>query len=66
MENQAALLEQAHEASTSPGVYLMKDEKDGILYIGKAKNQLWATLTAIALNLIRMANIEARDSRLAA
>ncbi len=35
-------------------------------YIGKANNQLWATLTAIALNLIRMANIEARDSRLAA
>lgn len=31
-------------------------------YIGKAKNQLWATLTAVALNLVRMANIEGRDS----
>jgi len=29
-------------------------------YIGKAKNQLWATLTAVALNLLRMANIEAQ------
>ena len=34
-------------------------------YIGKAKNQLWATLTAVALNLVRMANIEGRDSELA-
>ena len=31
-------------------------------YIGKAKNQLWATLTAIALNLLRMANIEAQTA----
>ena len=31
-------------------------------YIGKAKNQFWATLTAVALNLVRMANIEGRDS----
>lgn len=41
MENQAnkaALLEQAHEASTSPGVYLMKDEAGVIIYVGKAKN----------------------------
>ena len=29
-------------------------------YIGKAKNQLWGTLTAVALNLVRMANIEAQ------
>jgi transposase len=29
-------------------------------YIGKAKNQLWATLTAIALNLVRMTNIAAQ------
>jgi transposase len=29
-------------------------------YVGKAKNQLWATLTAVALNLVRMANIEAQ------
>jgi hypothetical protein len=29
-------------------------------YIGRVKNQLWATLTAIALNLTRMANLEAR------
>jgi transposase len=29
-------------------------------YIGEAKNQLWATLTAVALNLLRMANIEAQ------
>ena len=31
-------------------------------YIGKAKNQLWATLTAIALNILRMANIEAQQA----
>ncbi len=31
-------------------------------YIGKAKNQLWATLTAVALNLVRMANIEAQSA----
>ena len=31
-------------------------------YIGKAKNQLWGTLTAIALNLVRMANIEAQTA----
>jgi transposase len=29
-------------------------------YIGRAKNQLWATLTALAFNLVRMANLEAR------
>ena len=34
-------------------------------YIGIARNQLWATLTAVALNLVRMANIEGRDSELA-
>ena len=28
-------------------------------YIGLAKNQLWATFTAVAYNLVRMANIEA-------
>jgi excinuclease ABC subunit C len=41
MENQApraALLDLAHEASTSPGVYLMKDAGGGVLYVGKAKN----------------------------
>jgi excinuclease ABC subunit C len=32
------LLEKARETSTSPGVYLMKDEKGGVLYVGKAKN----------------------------
>lgn len=31
-------------------------------YIGKAKNQLWATLTAVALNLVRMAIIEAQSA----
>lgn len=29
-------------------------------YIGCAKNQLWATFTAVAYDLVRMANIEAR------
>lgn len=29
-------------------------------YIGRAKNQLWATFTAIAFNLTRMANLEAQ------
>ncbi len=41
MENQefrAQLLVETREASTSPGVYLMKDEEGGILYVGKAKN----------------------------
>lgn len=41
MENQvskAELLVQAHAASISPGVYLMKDVQGEILYIGKAKS----------------------------
>jgi excinuclease ABC subunit C len=42
MENQALKrlqnLDRAKEATTSPGVYLMKDEHGGILYVGKAKN----------------------------
>ena len=47
MENQAPkpfkpnrrhLLDQARVAQTSPGVYLMKDEAGGVLYVGKAKN----------------------------
>lgn len=29
-------------------------------YIGRAKNQLWATLTAVAYNLVRMTNLEAQ------
>ena len=29
-------------------------------YIGRAKNQLWATFTAVAFNLVRMANLEAQ------
>lgn len=37
-DHRAYLLTQAREASTSPGVYLMKDEQGGILYVGKAKN----------------------------
>lgn len=31
-------------------------------YIGRAKTQLWATFTAVALNLVRMANIEAQSA----
>ncbi len=47
MENQAPkpirpqrreLLESARAAQTTPGVYLMKDPTDGVLYVGKAKN----------------------------
>ncbi|MBC7385034.1 MAG: excinuclease ABC subunit UvrC [Cryobacterium sp.] len=44
MENQVPtphriqLLANARAAPTEPGVYLMKDEQGGILYIGKAKN----------------------------
>lgn len=29
-------------------------------YVGQAKNQLWASLTAVALNLVRIVNIEAQ------
>jgi transposase len=29
-------------------------------YIGTARNQLWATLSAVAFNLVRMANLEAQ------
>lgn len=36
--NKAALLERAHATSTSPGVYLMKDDTSVIIYVGKAKN----------------------------
>src|SRR5271168_5302690 len=41
MENQGnkgVLLDQAHEAATSPGVYLMKDDSGETIYVGKAKN----------------------------
>jgi len=31
-------------------------------YIGSAKNQLWATFTAVAFNLVRMANLEAQST----
>lgn len=37
-ERRALLLERARDTSTSPGIYLMKDEKSVILYVGKAKN----------------------------
>ncbi|MBC7692435.1 MAG: excinuclease ABC subunit C [Methylotenera sp.] len=37
-EYRQALLAQARDASQSPGVYLMKDEHGGVLYVGKAKN----------------------------
>jgi len=37
-EKRAKLLETAKEASSSPGVYLMRDERGGVLYVGKAKN----------------------------
>ncbi len=32
------LLRRAKRAGSSPGIYLMKDEKGGVLYVGKAKN----------------------------
>jgi excinuclease ABC subunit C len=32
------LLERAKTSAQAPGVYLMKDERDAILYVGKAKN----------------------------
>ncbi|MDR3607224.1 MAG: excinuclease ABC subunit UvrC [Oligoflexia bacterium] len=41
MENQGnkpALLDQAHAASSSPGVYLMKNEAGETIYVGKAKS----------------------------
>lgn len=31
-------------------------------YVGRAKNQLWATFTAVAYNLVRMANLQARPA----
>lgn len=31
-------------------------------YVGRAKNQLWATFTAVAYNLVRMANLEAQTA----
>ena len=31
-------------------------------FIGLAKNQLWTTFTAIAYNLVRMANLELRPA----
>ena len=29
-------------------------------YLGVRRNQLWATVTAVAFNLLRMANLEAQ------
>ena len=31
-------------------------------YVGRAKNQLWATFTAVAYNLVRMANLEVQTA----
>ncbi len=36
--HRADLLKQAREASSSPGVYLMKDGASAVIYVGKAKN----------------------------
>jgi excinuclease ABC subunit C len=38
LENRGVLLERAREASSTPGVYLMKDDQGVILYVGKAKS----------------------------
>lgn len=38
MKIRAQWLKRANEASTSPGVYVMKDEDDRVIYVGKAKN----------------------------
>lgn len=32
------LKEKAHQLALTPGVYLMKDATDTIIYVGKAKN----------------------------
>ncbi len=37
-ESRALLLERAREASSSSGVYLMRDDQGAVLYVGKAKN----------------------------
>src|SRR4051812_5956556 len=37
-QNRSVLLEAAKEASSTPGVYLMKDADGAILYVGKAKS----------------------------
>ena len=37
-EHRLALLEQARQSKTSPGVYLMKESSGHVLYVGKAKN----------------------------
>ncbi len=36
--NRRQLLDQARASETLPGVYLMKDDSGGVLYVGKAKN----------------------------
>ena len=38
MEKITELLDKAKHSSPKPGVYLMQDQKDRILYVGKAKN----------------------------
>lgn len=37
-KHRASLLEKARETTSSPGVYLMKDEQGAVIYVGKAKN----------------------------
>jgi excinuclease ABC subunit C len=37
-EHRAELLKTAHDTTSSPGVYLMKDVESTVIYVGKAKN----------------------------
>lgn len=57
------LLAAAKEAVTSPGVYLMKDPKGGILYVGKAKNLRNRLVTYFKSQVHEMPRIELMVSR---
>jgi excinuclease ABC subunit C len=62
-DHRSALLQQARETKTSPGVYLMKETGGNILYVGKAKNLKNRLLTYFQAPVHEYPRIEMMVSR---
>jgi excinuclease ABC subunit C len=64
-QHRASLLEKARETTTSPGVYLMKDESGTVIYVGKAKNLTNRLSTYFQIGPHEVARTEMMVSRVA-